>query len=683
GTAESTKEEEDEFPDYPVPEGYRKKGSGNRAAAAGKPAQPAKQARPAAGREEKPPRGVKSAVGAEAAQQEQEQLAGAAEGTRIKFPSAGPEKLDELWQQRLEYLRNHDFDKAAETLRQFVELKEELELGNLYAHALVLVLQATRAMEARDEKRAERLLEAAERLAPLLPEPRLVIAWQWFKQDPLKPGRVLAKLKQAIAPVFDDPLAANRLVVNSVTVLLVGLLLGGMVFVVVQFLRYIRFFYHDFHHLLPRGVAWLQSSILATLLLLLPPLFGLGLPGILMEMVLVIWLYLQWKERVVSGVFVVLLVLLPFGLGWICERLQYPDTPGAKLWQIEKGNPSRELVAEMESALEAGSAGARSPVAAVLGRYYKRIGDFDKAERYYRMALEELPNSAELANNLANVLFMKKMLDDAVALYDQAIRFSPGAVEPYFNLSRVYYAKLELVKAKQYRENAGRLDEERLRQLQHQAATGLARYAVADMQWPAQWFRQKGRRASGVAERAAMVLWKNIGGFGTRSSFVFLGGGYILVLLLLLLAGGKWQLSLPCPRCGRPVCRKCDSDLPDTNTCGQCYHAFRKPDGVDPRARIEKEIQIRHRNRRLENVSRVFSFVLPGVGHIMKDKALSGAVLLALFSTAAALVLLRHGIMADPYKLGAAHDLGKLVLAAVIVVACWTWAAIALVRDRA
>ena len=96
---------------------------------------------------------------------------------------------------------------------------------------------------------------------------------------------------------------------NAVVGLLLGFLLAGALFVLVQFLSYLRLFLHDFHHLFPRGAARFQTAVLALMLLALPLMFRLGLVITLMIWLLCAWLYQNWRERVISVMVVLLLFL--------------------------------------------------------------------------------------------------------------------------------------------------------------------------------------------------------------------------------------------------------------------------------------------------------------------------------------------------------------------------------------
>jgi len=606
--------------------------------------------------------------------------AGAGAGTIIRYPSGTPEDLESLWQRRLLHRSQHDFELARQDLEEFVALQRELDIGNMPAHALVLLRQAAAAEQAKDRQQARKLLQAALAVAPDLPRVHLRQAWYSFRDAPLKPGPVFHQLGRAISAAWSNRLWLNRFLVNLVVGVLLALVLAGGVFLAVQFVRYLRFFFHDFHHLFPRGVARIQSGLLAVLLLLLPLLFHLGLVAVLFVFALIGWLYQQRREQVLTMVVVLVLGISPFAVRWLAQGLQAPGSLSADLYAVARGSAPLESRQRLRSYLAAHPDDAR--VLAVLGGYYKRAGRYEQAERLLRRAHQARPSSELITNNLGNVLFLKRDVDGAIKLYDEAIRLQPATIEAYYNLSRAYYAKLDLEKAKEHRQAAARLGEKRVRRWQKQAASGLARFAVVDIAAPDDWLAAYLHPEDDKqVKRAAEVMWRSWGGLGSTGGFPFVAGGFVLLLLLLQVLKERWQLSLPCVRCGRPVCRRCDSDLPDRNSCGQCFHAFRQREGVDARARIEKEIQIRQRRRRLERLSRLFSFMVPGMGQLLVDKTIRGFTIMVFFSLALMQVLTKGGPMVDTNAVGVALNWSWIAVIGALALVAYTWALLSAFRQ--
>ena len=72
-----------------------------------------------------------------------------------------------------------------------------------------------------------------------------------------------------------------------------------------------------------------------------------------------------------------------------------------------------------------------------LGNALSATGQWDEAERLYRIALELQPTIAETHSNLGNVLDRKGLYEDAAACYRQAIALKPELPSAHFNLANV------------------------------------------------------------------------------------------------------------------------------------------------------------------------------------------------------------------------------------------------------
>ena len=88
--------------------------------------------------------------------------------------------------------------------------------------------------------------------------------------------------------------------------------------------------------------------------------------------------------------------------------------------------------------------------------YYKR-GDLPSAEEYMKKAAEKAGDDPALYNNLGNIYFMQKRVNEAVAAYKKAIEIKPDK-DYYYNLGCVYFTLNDLVNAKENIGKAAELD---------------------------------------------------------------------------------------------------------------------------------------------------------------------------------------------------------------------------------
>lgn len=70
--------------------------------------------------------------------------------------------------------------------------------------------------------------------------------------------------------------------------------------------------------------------------------------------------------------------------------------------------------------------------------------DFDKAIRYYGLALKLNPDSAECHFNIASAYNDKGLLDIALTHYQESLKYDPKNAETYINLGNIYEQKKEL-----------------------------------------------------------------------------------------------------------------------------------------------------------------------------------------------------------------------------------------------
>jgi len=347
-------------------------------------AEPAKVLKKEEKKETRPPveeaaEGTAGAAGEEK-EKTKEELAALAEGQEKVVPLSGTlADLAAIWDQRRIHLDQRDFGLAQADLKRFVELKDELDIHNMPLHANVLIREADRARQAEDYKKAESLLNMAVRLAPDFAGVHLARTSYWFSRSPFKLGRLFGGLVDSAAASYRNPLAVNRLLVNLITGLLLGLGLAAAIFIIVQFLRYVSLYLHDFHHIFPRGVARLQTAFLGILVLLIPVLFRMGLLSVLLLWALIAWIYQDRWERLVTFLVVVFLALSPFALKWAVEGMSVPESVVADLSAVARGPADPRSVARLKSHLD--SQPEDHAALATLGGLYKRTGNLVQAHR--------------------------------------------------------------------------------------------------------------------------------------------------------------------------------------------------------------------------------------------------------------------------------------------------------------
>jgi tetratricopeptide (TPR) repeat protein len=588
--------------------------------------------------------------------------------------SGGLGQLDRLWDQRRTHILERNFSLATEDLNAFRKLRHELAIKNLYLHANVLMRQAEKAQRSRNEKRAEFLLSAAIEMAPDLPEAHLARAYFWFLQDPFSLARFFGGIADYVMTTWRNHGVRNRILVNLTMGLLFGLGLFAGLLCCVQMLRVIRLFLHDFHHLFPKGVSFFQTGILGVMILLLPVYFRLGLVVVLMTWLCVAWIYQTWRERSWTLLALSFLVSMPFGFGLVANGLSEPSDYASDLNAVVLGSPSEQSVIRLEARLVEHP--ADHVILAALGSYYKRMGELNVAKAHYSKAIQYKGNSAVLHNNLGNIHFLQNNIAAAIAYYQQATYLEPDFSAAYFNLSKAFYRRADLKNGAQSRHEANRLDKDLVSSLNDLAKSRLANYVVADAVIPEDWLRDPARAQDSEQQRMALALWQGLGGVNSLTEFWVCGIGAFVLLLLMLYLRPRVFTTNTCVRCGRSACRRCSPELRNDGLCSQCFHAFVEKSGVDARSRISKEIQIRQHRRRKESLARGISFVMPGVGQLLKGRTIRGGALLLLACLVLGQILFTDHVVRNTSALGSGYNLPWLAVLSVLFSGFYLWAII-------
>src|SRR5207244_3873390 len=132
--------------------------------------------------------------------------------------------------------------------------------------------------------------------------------------------------------LFTEPRYARPLFADAAIALLGASAITGVLVIVVLFVRRGRYFLFDFHFLFPRAVPRWQSSAIGLVLLTLPIVFRMGLVPVLICAVFALALYLSRAERIVAGVFIVLIGLMPMIAGLLVRSTAFADTPADAAW---------------------------------------------------------------------------------------------------------------------------------------------------------------------------------------------------------------------------------------------------------------------------------------------------------------------------------------------------------------
>jgi hypothetical protein len=137
------------------------------------------------------------------------------------------------------------------------------------------------------------------------------------------------------------------------------------------------------------------------------------------------------------------------------------------------------------------------------------------------------------------------------------------------------------------------------------------------------------------------------------------------LLALMSLLKGPVVPSGACSKCGRPVCRRCDSEVVGPGLCGQCVTVFAHRGAIDPPQRAAKEMSIRRWLRRRTWTIRLSGIALGGAGQVLWGQAPRGLAILFPVALGAFLLAFPEGLLPAPWG---ASPVGLRVVPAVLLI---------------
>jgi hypothetical protein len=115
-------------------------------------------------------------------------------------------------------------------------------------------------------------------------------------------------------------------------------------------------------------------------------------------------------------------------------------------------------------------------------------------------------------------------------------------------------------------------------------------------------------------------------------------------------ASRSGAVSRACDKCGRPVCKKCDPDLPaQSELCAQCVNVFVKKNAVAAPLKVRKQLEVDRYQVRVSRLSYLFGLVCSGAGHVFYGLPVRGVAYAFLFLFVGFSVFYRQGVLRPPY----------------------------------
>ncbi|MBN2383428.1 tetratricopeptide repeat protein [bacterium] len=434
---------------------------------------------------------------------------------------------------------------------------------------------------------------------------------------------------------------------NIFFTLLIGVSFWFLTLIVVLLIKYYALFLHDVEELIPIKLNHMVITVIGWAILLIPLLLGKGLILLLLFWLVLIWVYLEKPEKIMSGLLVILLFSYPFLLDYGISFFQmYNKKEPHAILASYYGTWDPKIIQFLEEWSDEHPSDMEPYF--LLGMLYRKQGDFFRARDEYEKALRLDRTNAVILNNLGNIYYFLNDYQQAIEYYKKAANYNLEMAAPHFNLSKAYLGQFDFSKADQELTEARRLNKEQVDRADLIASSTPNRklideYLPADLVWKYLTAASEERREKAKELWSLFVVGIPL---DQVTTWVI---ALIVITLLLEFIRKKFGVARHCLMCGCATCKRCQRHLQSEKYCGHCMQLFIKKDGVDPRMRNEKMMQVHKYKKKISFISRILSLIVPGWGHIYCGYSILGGVLSLLWISLLARWFYSGKIFVYPY----------------------------------
>jgi tetratricopeptide (TPR) repeat protein len=589
-------------------------------------------------------------------------------------------RLSRLWARRRVAMESDDNQEADRLLAEAIVLRHELGVQRLDPIAFALVREADAAIEAGAVTLAAARLDAAQQLAPKLPEVSEARARLAFAESPYALHRVAMSKVSALSFEWRD--FQRRMLLLSdglLTALVLGVVLG-LLFLIAQFVRYGLHLYHDLGQAFP---AVMRFVLLATALtvVVLPLFYGIGPFMLVFPAAIALWLYQTVSERAVMVALICALGLAP----WVLragDRLSDASTGLVGALHALEINPyDQQARATVAAGAKADDADWHAQ--AVLGSALKRAGQLDEAAQMLSDAATIVTDRSLrglLFVNLGNTWFGLGRPLAAEDAYRRAAKLLRSDPRPHFNLHRLYLRQRRMPEAEAAFKKASALASQRVAAWNQDDDPGLNRFVV-DAPLPASVLTK--RALSNLVEPASFAhrIWVGFAGPLPELTAPISAGVTLLACLLLFGLRKRLLLSWPCSRCGRRAEVVIYPERPDGPFCQSCEDLFVHNKPMDRATRFQKESEIERFGGLLRWGGRLCTVLLPGFGALVAGRTVRGVLIAGLALWLMLRLVLPGGVLFGPFSPEMASSMGHWIIVGALAL-LWLQAAYGVIRTR-
>jgi tetratricopeptide (TPR) repeat protein len=380
--------------------------------------------------------------------------------------------------------------------------------------------------------------------------------------------------------------------------------------------------------------------------------------------ILAFWTYGGRADRVTTLVLLGLLLLLPAGVRFHASLFHSLTGNGVpEILRANTGAWNEELYQKL---LQMNKENPQdTDVLMAVGLVEKRMGKYAEAEQRFSLGARLAPTSCAF-NNLGNVFLVTNRLDLAMEAYQQAARLDPSRAETYYNLGQAYLLKLRMKEAEAEFQRAKGLHPPKISYHTSIASKNPNRVVIDRTLEPVQVWKKvlaSNPESDKIAQSLWIFLWKGIPlEHGEMAMVAVLG-----LLALIHLGSRKTSLIRHCERCGGLICPLCTPFKGSGTQCVQCQNAFAANPTADPEVVRKKRSEVARYQTSVHALPQRLSWVLPGVGHLMRGRSMEGIVYLFILILLGTRLIWWEGWIPDPLGLNASLSIPWLAVTLLLL----------------
>jgi len=557
----------------------------------------------------------------------------------------GPLEIQRHWLRRKDLISKGNTTIGSKELEEIHRVQLDKGIRNLPIFSTLLIREGLEASERGAFKEAEVLCNAAKMLAPGLPYGYFGLAKVQWSKSKLRIDRVLVEYLKGFAASIKNFRLAFREFTEIFFLIGQSTSLAFLLYSFILFLKYLPSFIEALARNFTVQVFQIILAILKIVAVLLPFFLHLSLIWAFMYWSLLFWLYMEKRERFMVGLFLALIVYIPWAMDTSSTVLDHSATPLFNLYRANEETWDHGLKEDLIRGLQANPRDAR--IIFTLGLINKREGDYERAEHCYKQVISNDSSDAKAMTNLANVYLAMGMVDQAIELNNRAIDLNPRRASFHFNLFRANSKKsTALIKTDTSLQRATELNPKLIQNYLAIESDNMNRFVIDETLSTLNLWKDGMYQLIGK--------WTNPGGLvsvwlrplsdrvGFACPLLFLG----MMVACLIVAKRKGTMR-KCSLCGTPSYRVYARRVEGDSICLGCHRLFVKKESLPPKLKVNKMARVKAYRKRAELVSRILSLFSLGGGHVWRNHTIKGVILLFIFS----LFILRrihwHGLIRD------------------------------------